>query len=346
MIPAGCRITLGMAIRTRVLLLWAVVATIAAVWLAMRPTPEVPPRRPAPDSGDLPRARSGATLEGFLAMAIEPPAPDTTDTRPVGERVADAFGKARSDRASRRKLFGLVAHDPEAHLALMEMLRTADDEMASDLLLYLVWNPFVKSTRRKTITEKIHAAAREMIAKDPSVARREAAVRVLFRYGRPGRAAFDYGMERLAVEPTVEIRDVLLDEMTVAGREVELTRGEAEPFVAHLRDRFAEGEAWCADAIARWSDDPEDFRRIREALATERDIGKRQELVNAFDGENALVRDRSAEGKAVLIGLLNDPAEHEDIRTLARSFLATSYGPMDEESARAVRRYDAERGRR
>ena len=95
-------------------------------------------------------------------------------------------------------------------------------------------------------------------------------------------------------------------------------------------------------AIAEWSEDPEDFRRLRERLASEKDPYERQGLVNAFNGENVLVRGRVDEARAVLIGVLTDPTEDAGVRIIARSFLARSFGPMDEASADAVSRYDAE----
>ena len=112
--------------------------------------------------------------------------------------------------------------------------------------------------------------------------------------------------------------------------------------IEHLRGRFEEGEAWTAIAIADWSEDPDDFRRIRESLATEKDPRKRQSLVNAFTGDRTLVRERADEARAVLISVLGDPAEDPSVRGLARDFLASSFGPMDEASAEAVSRYDAE----
>ncbi len=51
---------------------------------------------------------------------------------------------------------------------------------------------------------------------------------------------------------------------------------------------------------------------------------------------------RVDEARAVLIGVLTDSTEDAGARTIARSLLAGSFGPMDEASAAAVSRYDAE----
>jgi hypothetical protein len=302
----------------------------------------------------LNKARSAESLEGFLALALEPPAAESDDGRPVAEQIRDlleSLGKLddspdwtiAKSRDIRRRIHSLVAHDPAAHLALMELLKTADEDQAHRILGFLVWSPWVGSSRSREVTDRIHAAAREMMANDPSVVRREGAVRVLFRYGDADRKGFDYGLERLDAEPSVAVRDVLLEEMSRAGLGLGLTREEAAPFVGRLRRRLDDGEAWCADSLARWSTDAEDFRRISDQLATERDPGKRQDLVNAFSGDTALVRDRAGPARDVLIARLSDPAENEDVRDLARSILTKTYGPLDAATAGAVRRYDAGR---
>ncbi|MHC4471902.1 MAG: hypothetical protein ACYS99_13160 [Planctomycetota bacterium] len=347
--------------RSAVLLLWAVVATIAAIWLALRSEPTVAPGKPPVEQvrtePDRPyRPRGAGSLEGFLALALAPPVPEKEDGRPVPEQVRALFKEhlAHQDpedwssgksQEIHRKMFALVARSEEAHLALMEILAEADEDAAHEVLTFLVWNPFVKQITNRDVTLAIKARAREMIASDPGLARREAAIRILFRYDEydpEGRSNFDFGLERLDAEPSVEVRDALLSEMSVAGTRFGLTREEATPFVERLRGRLEDGVAWCAIPLSDWSTDADDFRRIKEKLATERDPRKRQKLLNAFSGDRALVRDRTEEARAVLMAVLSDPAEDSGVRSLARGFLTTTFGPLDAASADAVRRYDGE----
>ena len=301
-------------------------------------------------------ARSAESIEGFLALALVPlPAPEADD-RPVADRVRgllesyrDAEAEALAGRAKVyaaheicREILTLVANDRESHRALMNLLREADEEGASDILEFLVWNPWVTGLGDQMIREKIHDAARTMITDDPSVVRRQAAIRVLYRYGRGGgRDAFLFGLERLDAEPSLEVRDVLLEEMSVAGHSLGLTQEEAAPFVDRLRARLDDGEAWCAVSLAWWSTDEDDFRRIGEKIATDRRSESRQCYVNALDGSMALVRDRTARARALLIGMMNDPTESDSARGFARDTLAETYGPVDPESAEAIRRFDA-----
>jgi hypothetical protein len=338
-----------------ILLLWAVVATVAAVFPALQSTPSPSPT-PAPRSEPEPprklgKSRSAVSLEGFLALTLEPPAAESTDGRPVEVRVRELLEEYRklgaageSQHEIYRKLLAMVAYEPDSHLALMNLLRGADEERASDVLGFLVWNPWASQLRGGAIVEKIRAAAREMITNDPSVARREAAIRVLFRYGGgDGRKAFDFGFERLEVEPSIEVRDVLLDEMSVVGHRLGLTREEAAPFVDRLRTRLEDGEAWCAVALAWWSTDEEDFRRIRDKLENDRRPQTRQIYLDAIRGDMAIVRDRTAEARALLIRVMEDPTENDNTRSVARSYLAETFGPIDAESAGAIRRFDYER---
>jgi hypothetical protein len=286
-------------------------------------------------------------------MALEPPAARSDDDRPVEVRVRELLETLRRAEESQdltleleidRKLLALVAYEKESHLALMDLLGEADEEQTYDILGFLVWNPWASQSRSDALFDKIQAAARTMIADDPSVVRRQAAIRVLYRYGGGGgRKAFEFGLERLDAEPSLEVRDVLLDEMSVVGHRLGLTREEAAPFVERLRARLEDGEAWCAVALSWWSTDADDFRRIREKLATERHPTKRQSLSAALQGRTSLVSGRAEEARAVLIGLLNDPAEDSDVRSNARTLLITTFGPLDATSAEAVRRYDAER---
>jgi len=342
--------------KTLILVVWALAATVAAVFVALRPVPEVGPSAPPPETRErsLRPDRSGASIEALLAMSIPKPAePGARPEKSAEGLLAElsAFREIEYSerwntpgfRETRRKLFGLVAWRAESHLALMKRLRASGDpEEIHELLEFLVWNPWVRSVRKGDIVQSIEKDARDMLASDPDVTRREAAAHVLFRYGRARREDFDFALARLEAEPDAEVRDALLDEVSVAGRRIGLTREEAAPFVGHLRRRFEEGEAWLAVAIADWSDDPEDFRRIREQLATETDARKRQELLNAFSGEHVLVHGRVDEARAVLIAAISDPAEDPGVRILARDFLATTFGPMDKASADAVSRYDAE----
>ena len=62
----------------------------------------------------------------------------------------------------------------------------------------------------------------------------------------------------------------------------------------------------------------------------------------AFAALGSLVRDRSEVARAVLIGVLSDPAEDDLVRGLARGFLTRTFGPLDAATEDAVRRYDAE----
>lgn len=340
-----------------VLLLWAVVATIAAVFPALEstPSPSPSPARPSETEPDRPRelgkSRSAATLEGFLALTLEPPAATPDDDRPVAVRVRELLDEYREPETSGtsqleiyRKLFALVAYDPESHLALMDLLREADEELASEILGFLVWNPWASKLRGGEIFEKIQAAAREMLANDPSVARREAAVRVLFRYGGGGgRKAFDLGSERLKAEPSQKVRDVLLEEMSVIGHRLGLTREEAAPFVDRLRARLDDGEAWCAVALGWWSTKESDFRRICEKIENDRRPPSRQVYLSAISGDMAIVRDRTAQARAVLIGVMEDPTESDSTRRVARGYLAETFGPIDTETAEAIRRFDAGR---
>ncbi len=355
--------------RNAILLVWAVVATIAAIWLALSPEPTVAPGKSPPElirtepertePGRPRRPRSAESLEGFLALALAPPVPEEDDGRPVAERVRALFKEHLAhtrilDHSSEkaleiyRKLGALVAFHIEAHPALMEILAEAEDEdTVHEVLSFLIWSPFAKlAGTYEKVTRAIKARAKEVIASDPSVARREGAIRVLFRYRKydpDGRANFDFGLERLEVEPSIEVRDVLLEEMSVAGTRHGLTREEAAPFVERLRARFEEGVVWCAVVLADWSTDADDFRRIREKLATERGHHRRgQVLLDAFSGDKALVRDRSEEAQEVLIGVLADPTANGSVRSNARTLLTTTFGPLDAASAEAVRRYDAE----
>ena len=348
--------------KTVVLVVWALAATAAAVFLALPPAPIVGPSapgtRPGASERRLPPDRSGASIEALLAMSVpKPPEPTAEPGKTPSEQVADllaildSFREVESSKrwadpeykAARRKLFGLVAWHPKSHLALMEQLRTAQSEDEIDeLLAFLVWNPWVGSNGDGRVAESIDRIAREMLARDPDVARRSAAARVLCRYGNFDREDFDFGLARLEAEPSAGVRSAMLEELVVAGRAISLTQEEAEPFLAHVRRSLDDGDAWLGSSIADWSEDPEDFRRLRERLASEKDPYERQGLVNAFSGEHVLVRGRVDEARAVLIGLLTDPTEDAGVRTLARDFLARSFGPMDEASADAVSRYDAE----
>jgi hypothetical protein len=307
----------------------------------------------------LPRkARSAESLEGFLALALVPPAA-AKDDRPVEVRVRALLEELREIEAKEprnlnaddhiyREMWPLIAHETESHLALMDLLREAEnDAAASNILEFLVWNPWVSSGRDEVIAREIHASARGMIEDDPSLVRREAAVRVLYRYGGGGgRSAFDFGLARLEVEPALEIRDVLLEEMSVMGKTLGLTREEAAPFVERLRTRLEEGIAWCAVSLSWWSTDEADFRRISEKLASDRRPRHRQTYLRAISGEALVVRDRTAEARALLVGVMNDPTESDLTRGVARDYLAESFGPVDAETAEVIRRFDAEQGGR
>lgn len=291
------------------------------------------------------------SLEGFLALTLDPPKAESADDRPVEVRVRELLEEYRkleeageSQHEIYKKLLAMVAYEPESHAALMDLLRSANEEQAGDVLGFLVWNPWASQHRGGEVVEKIRAAAREMIADDPSVARREAAIRVLFRYGGGGgRKAFDFGIERLEVEPSIEVRDVLIEEMSVIGHRLGLTREEAAPYVDRLRARLRDGEAWCAVALAWWSTDESDFRLICEKIENDRRPQSRQVYLDAIRGGTAIVRDRTAQARAVLIRVMEDPAEGDLTRGVARDSLAETFGPIDAETAEAIRRFDAER---
>lgn len=349
-----------------VLAVWAVVASVAAIYFATREAPTASPPKPSgssvvPDhrAGPAPGRRmpeGSGQLGALLKLALDKPK-KSEDDRPIGDRLKALLDKmnalAGSDDwtvdksvALHRQVYSLIAFDTDAHLALMDLLRTAGSgDEVHRVLEFLVWSPFAKMTRHDKVTEEITEQARTMLATDPDAVRRAGAVRALYRYDRPTREDVLFGLDRLAEETDVEVRDVLLEEITVAGLEIGLTRGEAEPFVQALRSRLGDGELWCANALAAWSDSADDFRWIKQRVEQERDFNRRQPFLNAFHSGSAMVRGREREAKAVLLSILADPSAHESHRSMAQSFLQ-SYGPLDADAAAAARSFEAERKRR
>ena len=130
-------------------------ATIGFIWLALLPKPIVAPGKPPPEPVRTEPARphlprSAESLEGFLALALEPAVPEANDDRPVPERVRAIFKEHLAHRRSEdwsvgksqeihRKMFALVARYPEAHVALMEILAdAADEDAAAEVLNFLL----------------------------------------------------------------------------------------------------------------------------------------------------------------------------------------------------------------
>lgn len=348
-----------------VLAIWAVVATAAAVYLATRPDPVVPPPPepvggPPAETPPLPApqaaASGGIPLAALLSLAVQKPAAEATENMPermrsiVAEILEMQFTESWTvDRELEisREMYSFTAYEPKSHLVLMEMLKEArtEDEV-HEVLSFLVWSPFARMSRHSDVVDAVCDQACEMIVGDPDVNRRIGAVRVLFRYGDNrygdhGRDAMRLGLERLRLEPSVEVRDVLLDEMSVLGRDRGLSREEVEPLVSALRARMEEGKVWCANALSGWSDDPQDFRRIRGLLEVEPDQDNRQTLTEAFSGGGALVQGREEEARALLVSVMSDPTEDPRVRGNARTVLFT-HGPLTAEEAEAVRRFNAE----
>ncbi|MHC4550012.1 MAG: hypothetical protein ACYTEZ_14670 [Planctomycetota bacterium] len=348
-----------------VLLLWAVIASLLAAHFYPRDVPRSRTNADRLRAADHERTRHLSRrvreLEAALAATLDPPGNDAgagdASGPPLKERIASLLAQERrlieSDRVKttdlqkvQRQLYALVAHDVEAHLVLMELLKgSTDEDEADEILSYLIENAFSRMVRSRAVTAHLREEARKLLATAPSPHLRSAAARVLYGYDPPRRDDVLFGLERLSVEEDAGVRDELLSEIGARGRGVELTIEEARPLLLGLREQIRAGRAWCAGALAAWSSQPADYDLVQAGLLQEKDPRRVQEYLNAFRADTRLVGGRADESRELLLQVMQDPSLDANARSLALHFLK-GYAPWDRATADAVHRYLAGGGKR
>lgn len=307
------------------------------------------------------RASSGtldqmaAALEGSPAAEVAPEG-RSSRIRELLDAYADAqrafaagTGTSKEADDARGRIYAALRSEPESHLALMESLAaaTTEDEVY-DILGFLRWNPFVRSTTSREVTARIAEMAREIIARDTNPERRKGAMEVFLHYhGIGGDALIEnlqFAIERWTADSDTGVREAWFESIYNYGP-YPLPEAVALPIVVELGHRVSGGEYDLGPALAAWSTSDADFNLLRRTVHAIPDPGQKSFFLNAFAGDRAITRGWVSQSLEILIGLMGDPSEDAQVRDQAYSILRDTWIPWDAATEEALRQFETARGR-
>ena len=267
---------------------------------------------------------------------------------PTGKATDSAEWVARYRKSESGKvrtlaqLTGLARVDPEAHLALLELLVGAEDRGEIDDILIAFPKSWTSGARDADVTQEILQTTRTIARSDASPYRRAAAVEILFGYDRPGKKEYQWGLEALRTETEPLLRRTLVVEISRHCFHLGLTDGEIEPFL-DLMHRAAKDGIRCANSLAHWSGRDEDFALMAALAGRKTEADGLVDLLSAFRAGVRLTKGREARSRELLIRVLENSVTPLRARRRALQLLG-GYRPWDAVTADAVRRFRAETG--
>ena len=278
--------------------------------------PEDPSRNPTPDGSSSAERRASAS-----------------------EWVARYRERGASKSVVLAHLTGLATVDPQAHLALLLLIKTAEDRDEIDDILSAFPGPGTGAWDSE-VAEEILKAARSMVQSDPSPFRRAAAAEILFVHESPGKKQYQWALGALRAETEPMVRSALISEIGRHCFRLELTDEEVRPFLELMKRAVTDG-IHCVNSLAHWSGRDEDFALLVALVDQEADPDRLVDLLSAFRAGVRLTKGREARSCEALLRVAGNPVTHRKARRRALQLLE-SHKPWESDTAAAVRRFRAE----